>query len=1041
MTYALNSICVVIMSKSDSPKKGDLFIVDNSDDAWKVQKYLAEWCELSNKFDIATGFFEIGSLLTLEQKWQNLDKIRILMGDEVSKRTRQAFEDGLHYIVGKLDDSIEAEKVENDFLDGVPAIVEGIRNRTIDCKIYRKKKFHAKAYITHSKFNVVGSAALVGSSNFTLPGITENVELNVHIKHELDTLQDWFEQHWNEAEDVTPEILRTVERHTREYSPFEVYTKALYEYFKGHELTASEWERRKSKVYPILDQYQKDGYHALMKIAARYNGAFLCDSVGLGKTFIGLMLIERLLLRENKRVVLIVPKAARKPVWESKIRMYVPAILNEFLPFRIINHTDLTRTASTEKDWPRFIEDVKEHAEVIIVDEAHHFRNRPTSRYKKMFDIAEGKQLFLLTATPINNTLLDLLHQIELFSRREEDYFGEASLGIHSLRGHFIKMERALKELILGAADTSDVSIDEIEAREILSADDLFNAIVVQRSRSYVKESQRKTAENEVLFPERKPPRVVNYSLKKTYGKLLDDLKQAFDKQKPLLSLAIYYPLAYYKGADETIDPMKEGRQRQVVGLIRTLLLKRFESSRVAFEFSCEDLLLRLLAFIRRYDEKLSKRWEDQHKKVLDHIRQHLGERGKIEEEEIEEDYLPEELLGAVEELTKEEYKIAEIVQETILDLDQLAVFINDLMEIKHREDDKLKNLDRILREDPLLRENKVIIFSEYMDTAKYLKAALMSAGFKNVDEVDSSTKRDRGEIINAFAPYYNDLSRSELAEKGVGETRILISTDVLSEGLNLQDATLLINYDLHWNPVRLMQRIGRIDRRLDSEIEDAIIRDHPEQESVRGTVIYWNFLPPNELNVLLSLYEKVTKKTLMISKTFGIEGKKLLTPEDDYEALKEFNQVYEGAPTLMEKMHLEYQELIGADKTLPTRLQSLPLKIFSGKAHPNAGAKAVFFCYSFPGKDKQTGEWTEDAGFTRWYLYDINTERILDDPTEILGYIRCTKDTPRKQELAKETLKEIRKKMDNQVKNTYLKSVQAPIGVKATLKAWMELT
>ena len=139
--------------------------------------------------------------------------------------------------------------------------------------------------------------------------------------------------------------------------------------------------------------------------------------------------------------------------------------------------------------------------------------------------------------------------------------------------------------------------------------------------------------------------------------------------------------------------------------------------------------------------------------------------------------------------------------------------------------------------------------------------------------------------------------------------------------------------------------------------------------------------------------------------------------------------------------MHLEYQELLKEDPALPIRLQHLPLKLFSGKAHLSAGAKAVFFCYSFPGKDKQTGEWTEDAGFTRWYLYDIGTERIIDEPTEILGYIRCTKDTPRKQELAKETLKEIRKKMDNLVKNTYLKSVQAPIGVKTTLKAWMELT
>jgi superfamily II DNA or RNA helicase len=1021
-------------------EREDLFIIDNSDSAWKVQKYLSEWCELSKKFDIATAYFEIGSLLSLNGKWRNLEKIRILMGDEVSKRTYQAFEAGLGYITNKLDESIEREKEENDFLDGVPAIAESIRNRTIECKVYRKKKFHAKAYITHSKFGVIGPAALVGSSNFTLPGITQNVELNVQIKHEIGTLQKWFEQHWKEAEDVTLDILRTVERHTREYSPFEVYTKALYEYFKGHELTTSEWELRHSKIYPILDQYQKDGYHAVMKIASRYNGAFLCDSVGLGKTFIGLMLIERLLLRENKRVVLIVPKAARKPVWESKIKKYVPEILNGFLPFRIINHTDLTRKASSDVDWPGLMENIKQHAEVIIIDEAHHFRNIQTSRYKKMFEIGEGKQLYLLTATPINNTLLDLLHQIELFSRRKEDYFGDAPLGIHSLRGHFIKMERTLKGMVSEDVDTSDVSINGNEAREVLSGDDLFNAIVVQRSRSYVQKSQKRE-EYEVLFPTREYPRVVNYSLRKTYGKLLDDLKTAFDKAKPLLSLAIYYPLAYYRGPDETIDPLKEGRQKQVVGLIRTLLLKRFESSRVAFEFSCEDLLLRILAFVRKYDERLSRRWEAQHNNLLLRISQDLKERKKIDEEEAEEDYLPEELLGDVEVLTEEEYNIAAIVQETILDLDQLAVFIDDLRDIKHQEDDKLKNLVRILREDPLLKENKVIIFSEYMDTAQYLKKALISEGFENVDEVDSSSPRDRGDIINAFAPYYNDLSSPELAEKGLEETRILISTDVLSEGLNLQDATLLINYDLHWNPVRLMQRIGRIDRRLDREIENKILQDHPELKNIRGKVIYWNFLPPNELNVLLSLYEKVTKKTLLISKTFGIEGKKLLTPDDDYQALKEFNQAYEGTPTLLEQMHLEYQGLVREDETLPTRLQNLPLKIFSGKAHPSPGTKAVFFCYSLPGKDKQTGEWTEDAGFTRWYIYDINTEKIITEPTEILEYIRCNKDTPRKQELAKETLKEIRKKMDTHVKNTYLKSVQAPLGVKAYIKAWMELT
>ena len=299
------------LTKKGPLKKSDLFIVDNSDSEWKVQRYLSEWCELSKSFDIATGYFEIGALLSLDQKWQKLQKIRILMGDEVSRRTIQAFNEALSGMTSKLDQSIEIEKEGNDFLDGVPAIVNGIRKKIIECRAYRSKKFHAKAYITNSKFDVVGSAALVGSSNFTLPGLTKNVELNIQIRREVETLQEWFEQHWKEAEDVTPEILKTIENHTREYSPFEVYAKALYEYFKGHELTASEWERHDSKIYPILDQYQKDGYHTLMKIASRYNGAFLCDSVGLGKTFIGLMLIERL-VRENKKVVLIVPKSSKK---------------------------------------------------------------------------------------------------------------------------------------------------------------------------------------------------------------------------------------------------------------------------------------------------------------------------------------------------------------------------------------------------------------------------------------------------------------------------------------------------------------------------------------------------------------------------------------------------------------------------------------------------------------------------------------------------------------------------------------------------------
>ena len=186
----------------------DIFIVDNSDEYWKVENYLREWTEIAKMFDIATGYFEIGSLLSLDQNWQKLDQIRILMGDEVSRRTRQALLEGIENIKSTLDYSIENEKLDNDFLEGVPAIIDGIGSEQIKCRIYNNKKFHAKAYITHGKQEVVGSVALVGSSNFTKPGLSQNVELNIQISREVDQLQDWFEKHWNEAEDTSPELLK-----------------------------------------------------------------------------------------------------------------------------------------------------------------------------------------------------------------------------------------------------------------------------------------------------------------------------------------------------------------------------------------------------------------------------------------------------------------------------------------------------------------------------------------------------------------------------------------------------------------------------------------------------------------------------------------------------------------------------------------------------------------------------------------------------------------------------------------------------------------
>ncbi len=1041
----------------------DLFIVDNSDKHWKAKDYLHEWADLAHAFDVATGYFEIGALLALDGQWQKLDKLRILMGDEVSKRTRDALLAGIETV---LDTSIEKRKEKDDFLSGVPAIVDALKKKQIECRVYAKKKFHAKAYITHARQEVLGPTALVGSSNFTLPGLTDNVELNVQIRHEVNVLQEWYENHWDEGEDVTPEVLKVIERHTREYSPFEVYAKALQEYFRGHEITTGEWEEHHSRIYPELDRYQKEGYQALLKIAGQYGGAFLCDGVGLGKTFVGMMVIERLVERERKRVALFVPKAARKPVWEDTLKRYLPQLGGDFSNLVIFNHTDLLRKG----EYPTRLERVREMADAIVIDEAHHFRNpgikgegaRGPSRYWRLFDIAEGKKLFLLTATPINNRLIDLQHMIELFSRRQQDYFRAAPLGIHSLQGHFRSMEKELEKVAPrqnGSGSSVDgVGTDQVEAERVLSGDNLFRSLVVQRSRAYVKQSQLQHGGTQAIFPKREAPKVAEYSVKKTYGHLLSVVEDAFNRKKPLFSLAIYYPLAYYKGTDESVDSFSEGRQKQVVGLIRTLFLKRFESSARAFELSCHTLLLKLLAFVTKHSQTKSEksrleRWKAQHAELVNYVQQpHFNPFGEESEEGQDEDIVTEEMLEDVQELSRDEYDVGEILSETFLDLDQIAKFLDELSKFKPSQDDKLRALIRLLKTDPVLKKNKVLVFTEYMATARYLKEELEKAGIEGVDEIDSADKRDRGAVIRQFAPYYNGSSNRKLAEEGLKETRVLISTDVLSEGLNLQDATRLINYDLHWNPVRLMQRIGRVDRRMNPHIEEVLLADHPEQMKLRGAVAYWNFLPPGELDSLLKLYGKVAHKTLRISKTFGIEGRKLLTPEDEFEALKNFNHSYEGTTTSVEDMHLEYQKLLQDYPGLKELLDNLPGRVFSGKEHPLPQGRGIFFCYALPAPDNSAGEnkptngqasdlWTEEAGYTQWYLYDAANDQILEEPSEILDLIRSKPDTDRNTDLPKVSLTEIRKKVEKHIKNTYLKSVVAPVGVKANLKAWMELT
>lgn len=989
----------------------------------------------SRLLDIATGYFEIGSFLALDCIWNHLEKIRIIMGDETTKRTRNELLEALRR-ASEL--SIEREKEKSDDLKGLDAVQHALINKQIEAKIYRLAKFHAKEYLMMAKPPSPVNFGIVGSSNFTEPGLCRNLELNLLTteQNQLKALQEWFDLCWTESEDVRDEVLKVIEPHLKLYTPFEVYAKALYEYYLGKEMPTSSWEETESTIYPILDDLQRIGYKQALYIAEQWGGALICDGVGFGKTYIGLMLIERF-LHERKRVALIVPKSARESVWESRLHHYLsdyysgPYTGNQIL---LLNHTDLPREKIAAD-----LEKVRQRADVIIVDEGHHFRTPSAQRSEKLYEMIEygekNKKIFFLTATPVNNSLFDILHLMEYFTRKQRTYFQK--LGISDTRSYFVKKERAVEMKMGVQAGVEDDEVlfpefDIAEAERVLREDVLFRTLVIQRSREYAKQYFQRIGNGQILFPVRDVPKVASYKLANVYRELFPKIKQSFSKETPFLELTLYNPED--KRKDRPIDPKTSNRERQVLGLIRATMLKRMESSYKAFEASCEDMLRNMARFLRYHSPEQWETWKATNADFWDIIETHWKERFQDYEEveDVEEDdILPE----PKQKLSGDEFFLDKIIESVQRDMAELAEFLQYIHErLKEETDAKLQALVKLLNDDEELRTKKVIIFTQYRDTARYLYRQIKGRIEGHVEELDSTSKKNRETIIKRFSPYYN-CTVEELPQYLSQPIRVLISTDILSEGLNLQDANLLINYDLHWNPVRLMQRIGRVDRRLDPDIERNLGRDNHH-------VRYWNFLPPDELDSLLNLYHRVSGKLLRISKTLGIEGKKVLSPEDDFEALRDFNAQYDGVMPFEEKMRLILVDILKKYPLLQDELPRLPKRIFSGKEKSGSRWKGVFAAYRYPAREVK-----DDQGITKtipgeckWYFHRFDTDDVFEDLEAIHAAIECTADTPR---IVKHPISELRnslKLIEQKKVHIELRNMQALAGEKATLVCWMEV-
>lgn len=970
--------------------------------------------EQGQRLDIATAYFSIRGYEQVRTTLPGVREFRLLLGD----KPLEGEDVGLRPdSKAHLRNELNAEPFTESTLRLVEDLVRFLRREDVSVRLYlgrepdtrgRRYFLHAKCYLLYGGSSDQGMlfdylnpiVGIVGSSNFTAPGLRSNRELNlVHktvlnedeiddpearsevshrtagrlsgsikpdnqrlLKSEVGAraimdLSHWYEEQWQHAVDYKDELIELLENSKfggREYTPYEVYMKALYEYFKDD--LAQDMTQAPTRSAVELAEFQEDAVRKARRILAQYDGVIVADSVGLGKTWIGKKLLEDYAYHQRQKALVICP-ASLKPMWENELR-------NAAISAYVVTQE---RLAIDDFDM-REITDV----DVVLVDEAHNFRNKRTKRYFQLENIlaASGrrgrdgnrKKLIMLTATPINNNIFDLYNQINLFTGNDRTYFSSAGIG--DLYTYFL------------AARRESIEVGSIRIFNLLEE------VVIRRTRQFIQRTYPEATirGEKITWPQRRL-HTIEYDLEATYEGFYKHILRKIES----LHLA-HYSLESYKHADQVQDDFELGRQVALVGIFKSRFLKRLESSIDAFRIS----IRRALEFVKTFAEYV------QDGVLLDAASFQTAMRLLDQDDEDTEDAAPHSRATAIDEhaearqiiddlprLDVAKYDQRSIYRALQEDIDALTEIWHDIKDISINHDAKIQQLKSLLATD--LHGQKAIVFTYYKDTARYLYQSLMSdenaewrtqMGNPHIRRVDSSVKTtDRSRIVEHFAPIASGHPAVAGTEQ---EVQILIATDVLSEGHNLQDCGYLINYDLHWNPTRMVQRAGRIDR-LGSPFDILSI---------------YNMFPERALEELLGLVRSLTAKIDVINQTGFLDASVLgevVTPRD-FNTIKriaeEDNAVVEEQASFLELASSEalFAELQRVLTTEAQRwLTDLDDGIHSGLERGEA--KGVFFYFTAP---HERGR----AHF--WRYYDIETRKMIDNRYQIMQIIACGPDTPR---------------------------------------------
>lgn len=924
--------------------------------------------------DIATAFFNVPGFELFAPALSEVGKVRLLLGAEPVPEaveptripgdpndpewTRRQVRHALEQLDMGLKRSVDLLPFDDHTDRAIRLLLEALHNGKIDCRRYTRNFLHAKAFL----FRTAGGGTIVGSSNLTYAGMRRNLELNLgqYADPVVEKVEQWYDTLWENAEPF--DLAELFDRLMAEFPPYMIYLRTLLALY-GQELDQESQESTRPGEIPVTT-FQQHGIWRAMRILKEFGGVVIADGVGLGKTFIAGEIIRR--YRENRqRVLLICPAALRDSTWrkfQDRFDIQIATVSYEQL-------AGDQYFGGTGDALGSFVDEYQ----LVVIDEAHNYRNPDSpARAGVLRRLLMGKRrdVVLLTATPVNNSLWDLYHILRFFAKQDALL---ADRGVLSIRERF---EDAMRE------DPFDLNPDLLYP--------IIDATTVKRTRRFVK----KHYENDLIklpggrqipihFP-RPVPSTINYDLDSVLPGFLDEVEAALAPAAghPELTLARYQPENY------PVGKLPQDSDLAIVGLIRSGLLKRFESSCYAFGKTLGKMVREHDLFIKALDSGYVVRKEllhelsaasddDEISELLESSREHSEPAAQFNVDALRRDVLRDRSV-----LERLRTKAAIVAPDSD---PKLAALVDELAAIA--EQAEAEAIDR----DDQQQKRKVLIFSFFADTVDWIEDYLAVA----IDG-DDRLKAFRGRVVSVagedgrggisrrdavwgFAP--ESAEAPEANSQDADRFDIMLATDVLAEGMNLQQCRNVINYDLPWNPMRLVQRHGRVDR-IGSPHDRVFLR---------------TYFPDVQLDRLLNLEGRVRRKLAQAAASVGVEVAPIVDgaerdasfaeTRDEIEKLRRNDpELYEAGGTAgAAQTGEEYrQELRRGLSMFGDQLRDLPWKAGSGLA--KGSKRGHFFC-------AQVGERVY-LRFVPMSVDGINTE-LLSEVGTCLRLIECVEATP----------------------------------------------